>query len=105
MSLLLLTLLVLSAGCCRFPCQSEYVAACDERRSYLSNFTGSAGTAVVTNTAALLWTDGRYYLQASQQLSAEWTLMKAGQPDTPTLEVRVPSLPSTVGTADSQWNT
>lgn len=68
--------------------QSEYVAACDERRAAISNFTGSAGTAVVTPSAALLWTDGRYYLQASQQLSSEWTLMKAGLRETPSLEVR-----------------
>jgi Xaa-Pro aminopeptidase len=68
--------------------QSEYVAACDERRAYVSGFTGSAGTAVVTPTRALLWTDGRYFLQASQQLSEEWTLMKAGLPETPTIEVR-----------------
>jgi Xaa-Pro aminopeptidase len=29
---------------------------------------------------ALLWTDGRYFLQASQELSADWTLMKSGEP-------------------------
>jgi Xaa-Pro aminopeptidase len=67
--------------------QSEYVAACDERRAFLSGFTGSAGTAVVTPTRALLWTDGRYFLQASHQLSDDWTLMKAGLPETPTIEV------------------
>ena len=68
-------------------CQSEYVAACDERRSYLSNFTGSSGTAVVTAREALLWTDGRYFLQAAQQLSPEWTLMKSGVTGTPSVEV------------------
>lgn len=64
--------------------QSEYVAKCDDRRSFISGFTGSAGTAIVTTDLAALWTDGRYYLQASQQLSEEWTLMKEGLPDTPT---------------------
>lgn len=67
--------------------QSEYVAACDERRSWISGFTGSAGTAVVTPTRALLWTDGRYFLQAEKELSEDWTLMRAGLKDTPTLEV------------------
>lgn len=43
--------------------QSEYSAASDERRHFLSGFTGSAGTAVVTKDKALLWTDGRYFLQ------------------------------------------
>lgn len=36
---------------------------------------------MVTQTEALLWTDGRYYLQASQQLDDNWTLMKDGLPD------------------------
>ena len=44
---------------------SEYVAACDERRSFLTGFTGSAGTAVVTAHRAALWTDGRYFTQVS----------------------------------------
>lgn len=35
---------------------------------------------------ALLWTDGRYHLQASQQLGAGWTLMKAGKPSVPTIK-------------------
>ncbi|RUS71962.1 hypothetical protein EGW08_020275 [Elysia chlorotica] len=64
--------------------QSEYVAECDLRRAFISGFTGSDGTAIVTTTQAALWTDGRYYLQAEQQLSSDWTLMKAGLPDTPT---------------------
>jgi len=66
--------------------QSEYVAPRDQRRAYISNFTGSAGTAVVTPTEALLWTDGRYFLQAKDQLSAEWTLMKDRLKETPTIE-------------------
>ena len=44
------------------------------------------GTAVVTNDKALLWTDGRYHLQAAAQLDHNWTLMKVGLPNTPTLE-------------------
>ena len=39
--------------------QSEYVANCDKRRTFLSGFDGSAGTAIVTPEKAALWTDGR----------------------------------------------
>jgi len=46
--------------------QSEYLAACDLRRSFISGFTGSAGTAVITTNKAALWTDGRYFLQVGQ---------------------------------------
>lgn len=67
------------------PHSSEYSAACFGRREFISNFTGSAGTVVVTAEEALLWTDGRYFLQASQQLDANWTLMRVGLPSTPTV--------------------
>ncbi len=40
-----------------------------ERRHFISRFTGSAGTAVVTSDSAALWTDGRYFLQASAILT------------------------------------
>ncbi|KAJ3079226.1 hypothetical protein HK102_003939 [Quaeritorhiza haematococci] len=66
--------------------QSEYIAACDARRAFISGFTGSAGLAVITHQEAALWTDGRYYLQASKQLDENWTLMKSGLPDVPTKE-------------------
>lgn len=46
--------------------QSEYIANCDKRRAFISGFTGSAGTAVVTLDKAALWTDGRYFLQVRQ---------------------------------------
>ena len=42
---------------------SEYLASCDERRAFISGFDGSAGTAIVTAKEALMWTDGRYFLQ------------------------------------------
>lgn len=60
--------------------QSEYVHQCDMRRAFISNFHGSAGTALITKDKALLWTDGRYFLQATNELSEEWTLMKSGEP-------------------------
>jgi len=58
--------------------QSEYVSDRDARRQYLSGFRGSAGTAVVLADKALLWTDGRYFLQATIELTDEWTLMRSG---------------------------
>ncbi|KAJ7034541.1 peptidase M24, structural domain-containing protein [Mycena alexandri] len=63
---------------------SEYLAECDERRAFISGFNGSAGCAVITPTEAFLFTDGRYFLQAEQQLDENWTLMKQGLPDVPT---------------------
>ncbi|KAG0011942.1 hypothetical protein BGZ81_001856 [Podila clonocystis] len=75
--------------------QSEYVAKCDERRAYISGFTGSAGLAIVSLESAALFTDGRYFLQASQQLDSNWTLMKSGNPDVPTWqEYLVQNLPA-----------
>lgn len=65
--------------------QSEYIGKTDERRSFISGFTGSAGTAVVTEKEALLWTDGRYFQQAEEQLDENWTLMKDGLAATPTM--------------------
>lgn len=56
--------------------QSEYSTTHDERRVKITGFDGSAGTAIVTQTEALLWTDGRYYQQAANQLDENWTLMK-----------------------------
>ncbi|CAI5464864.1 unnamed protein product [Closterium sp. Yama58-4] len=67
------------------PHQSEYMAPCFERRAFISGFTGSAGTAVVTRERALLWTDGRYFLQAEQQLPPAWDLMRAGMPGVPSV--------------------
>lgn len=60
--------------------QSEYVCKSDMRRQFISGFTGSAGTALILQDKALVWTDGRYFLQAEKQLSEDWTLMKSGQP-------------------------
>ncbi|EPQ30975.1 uncharacterized protein PFL1_01164 [Pseudozyma flocculosa PF-1] len=64
---------------------SEYPADSDLRRGYITGFTGSAGCAIVTLKEALLFTDGRYFLQAGQQLEpGVWTLMKQGEPNVPT---------------------
>ncbi|KAG2058192.1 Creatinase/aminopeptidase [Suillus hirtellus] len=63
---------------------SEYPAHSDERRAFISGFNGSAGCAIITLRDAFLFTDGRYFLQASQQLDSNWKLMKQGLPDVPT---------------------
>lgn len=63
---------------------SEYIAASDARRSYISGFTGSAGVAVVTPDTAILSTDGRYIIQANKQLDDNWTLLNSAAPDAPT---------------------
>ncbi|MCF6767684.1 aminopeptidase P family protein [Thiotrichales bacterium 19S11-10] len=56
---------------------NEYVPECWQRRSWISNFTGSQGDALIGHDQAYLWTDGRYFLQAEQQLNPkEFQLMK-----------------------------
>ncbi|RNA21051.1 peptidase M24 [Brachionus plicatilis] len=66
---------------------SEYVSDYDKRRGWLSGFTGSAGTALVTSDFAAVWTDSRYYLQAEDQLDPSlWKLMKASDENTPTIQ-------------------
>ena len=74
---------------------SEYVGDYFKCRSYVSGFTGSAGTLVVLADEAGLWTDGRYFLQAGEQLAGSGiTLMKMAMPGTPTipdfLKVKLP---------------
>ena len=66
---------------------SEYVSAHFKLREYLSGFTGSAGTLVVTLDGAALWTDGRYFLQAERELSGSGIeLMKMGEAGVPSIE-------------------
>ena len=65
---------------------SEYVGDYFKCRKYMTGFTGSAGTAVVMQDMAGLWTDGRYFIQAEQQLEGSTvTLFKMGEPDVPTV--------------------
>lgn len=65
---------------------SEYVGEHFKARAYISGFTGSAGTVVVTKDFAGLWTDGRYFLQATNQLAGtEIELQKMGEPNVPTI--------------------
>lgn len=65
---------------------SEYVGSFFKTRAWLSGFTGSAGTLVVLPERAALWTDGRYFLQAGQQLAGSTIeLMREGQPGVPSV--------------------
>lgn len=74
--------------------QSEYVSSADQRRSFISGFTGSAGIAIITRDLlnfnddpegkSALSTDGRYFTQASQELDYNWTLLKQGANNEPT---------------------
>lgn len=64
--------------------QSEYPAQRSEVRAWISGFSGSAGTAVITLDGGALWTDGRYFLQAETQLAGSGLLlMKDRMPGTP----------------------
>mmetsp|Transcript_25848 Transcript_25848/g.48949 ORF Transcript_25848/g.48949 Transcript_25848/m.48949 type:complete len:744 (-) Transcript_25848:18-2249(-) len=69
------------------PHLSEYTPDAYKRRAFVTEFNGSAGTAVVTAAdEAFLWTDSRYWNEASLELDAAlWTLQKQGQPATPTI--------------------
>ncbi|KAG8718500.1 hypothetical protein FRC08_005144 [Ceratobasidium sp. 394] len=60
--------------------QSEYVAASDKRREFISGFSGSAGTAIISLNGAYLFVDSRYYLQAEREIDSNWTLFKVGLP-------------------------
>lgn len=66
---------------------SEYVGEYFKCRKYMTGFTGSAGISVVTSDMAGLWTDGRYFIQAEQQLEGSTiTLFKMGEPGVPTVK-------------------
>jgi Xaa-Pro aminopeptidase len=66
--------------------QTEYVGEHFKARAYITGFTGSAGTALISMHDARLWTDGRYFIQAGKQLEGTTVqLMKMGEPDVPTL--------------------
>ncbi len=66
---------------------SEYPSKYWSTREWASGFTGSAGTVVITKNCALLWTDGRYYIQAEQQLTGSGIgLQRASDPNCPKIE-------------------
>jgi len=62
------------------PHQSEYLADYYKTREYISGFTGSAGTAVITSDKAGVWTDGRYFVQAENELkNSPFKLYRMGE--------------------------
>lgn len=66
--------------------QSEDVGEYFRCREYVSGFTGSAGTVVITQEKSYLWTDGRYFIQAEKELkNSEIQLCKSGTEGTPTI--------------------
>ena len=68
------------------PHGSEYVPAAFKLREFVSGFSGSAGTLVVTMDEAFLWTDGRYFLQAEQELAGSGiALMRQDVPGVPSI--------------------
>lgn len=66
--------------------ESEYVGEHFKARKFITGFTGSAGTAVITMEEAGLWTDGRYFVQAEKQLQGSTvTLYRMGEEGVPTV--------------------
>ena len=64
--------------------QTEYVGEHFKARTFITGFTGSAGTAIITTTEARLWVDGRYFIQAAAQLEGSTVeLMRMGEPGVP----------------------
>lgn len=59
--------------------QSESLDPRDMRREFITGFYSTAGEAVITSNKAVLWTDGRYHIQADHQLDCNWMLMKRGR--------------------------
>ncbi|XP_008118437.1 xaa-Pro aminopeptidase 2 [Anolis carolinensis] len=57
---------------------SEYIAERDKRLAWMTGFTGSSGTGVVTLQKAALFTDSRYWIQAERQMDCNWELQKSG---------------------------
>ena len=67
------------------PHQSEYVADHYKTRAWISGFTGSAGKVIITQDKAILWTDGRYFIQAEKQIAGSgFELYKMNTPGYPT---------------------
>lgn len=68
------------------PHLGEFISKCDDYFEELSGFTGDSATLLISMDFALLWTDGRYFIQAEHELAGSGiTLMKDGLPDTPSL--------------------
>ena len=78
---------------------SEYIAESDERIKFISNFSGSNGLGLVTKDVALMWTDGRYYIQIEKELYPGWKMKKMSREDETLSQYILKNLPkeSTIG--------
>ena len=84
---------------------SEYVGEHDTIRKWLTGFTGSNGTILVTKDEALLWTDGRYFIQCENELAGSGiSMMKMGEKDVPTLWEYIIKLSKENGTSEKKYN-
>ncbi len=92
---------VIPTNDCHF---DEYVPSRSKIREYLSGFTGSAGTLVVTATEAALWVDSRYFLQAARQIEGKGIeLMKIKMPGTPSIPEWIKSRCKSCGISPSEF--
>lgn len=92
---------VIPTNDCHF---DEYVPSRSKIREYLSGFTGSAGTLVVTATEAALWADSRYFLQAARQIEGKGIeLMKIKMPGTPSIPEWIKSRCKSCGINPSEF--
>ena len=78
---------------------NEYIAESDERIKFISNFSGSNGLGLVTKDSALMWTDGRYYIQIEKELYPGWKMKKMSREDESLSQYILNNLPknSTIG--------
>ncbi len=82
---------------------SEYVNDHFKCREWITGFNGSAGTALITADDAWLWTDGRYFLQAEEQLRGTGvTLMKMNEPGVPTIKAHIRALAEAAKTDETE---
>ena len=75
---------------------NEYIAESDERIKFISNFSGSNGIGLVTKDVALMWTDGRYYIQIEKELYPGWKMKKMGRDDESLSQYIINHLPKNI---------
>ena len=78
---------------------NEYIAEADERIKFISNFSGSNGIGLVTKDIALMWTDGRYYIQIEKELYPEWKMKKMGEGEESLTDYILTNLPKNANIA------
>jgi len=75
---------------------NEYIAESDERIKFISNFSGSNGIGLVTKDVALMWTDGRYYIQIEKELYPGWKMKKMSRDDESLCQYILNNLPKNI---------